>query len=318
MINKIKKNLFIVLGIAVLIYLVLAIFTDIGFLFKTLKSFNWLFLPLLLLFSYLNYVSRFFKWHYYVRQLKINISLKVSFEIFMSGLAMSLTPGKMGEVLKAYMLKKITGIPISKTAPIIFVERVTDFLSLVFLAIIGAVTYNYGVLPTILVGLFFISVVLILSSKKLSLWIIDILSKIKFIGNQAQKLHQAYESSYNLLKLKPLVLMVLFSLVAWMFECIGFYFVLYNFKNFVSLLFPIFVYSFSTIIGSVSMLPGGLGVTEGSLTLLLANNGFSKEAALASTFIIRTVTLWFALLIGVIHLFRYQKKYGEIKEDKQE
>ncbi len=270
MISKIKKNLFIVLGVAVLIYLALSIFTDINFLLQTLKSFNWKFLPLLLLLSYLNYVSRFFKWHYYVKKLKIDIPIKLSFSIFMSGLAMSLTPGKMGEVLKSYMLKKNTGIPISKTAPIIFVERVTDFLSLVLLSLVGAVTYNYGIGATLTVGAVFITLVLVLSNKRASLKIIDLFGKIKFINKQLNKLHDAYESSYSLLKVEPLVLMVLFSLVAWMFECLGFYFTLYNFDEFVSLLFPVFVYSFSTIIGSVTMLPGGLGVTEGSLTFLLA------------------------------------------------
>lgn len=318
MINKIKKKLFIVLGVAVLIYLVLSIFTDINFLLKTIESFNWKFLPLLLLLSYLNYTSRFFKWHYYVKKLKIEIPIKLSFSIFMSGLAMSLTPGKMGEVLKSYMLKNNTGMPISKTAPIVFVERVTDFLSLVLLALVGAVTYNYGIGATLTVGAVFITLVLVLSNKRASLKIIDLFGKIKFVNKQLNKLHEAYESSYNLLKLEPLVLMVLFSLVAWMFECLGFYFTLYNFNESVSLLFPIFVYSFSTIIGSVTMLPGGLGVTEGSLTLMLAKNGFSNEAALASTFIIRTVTLWFALLVGIVHLFGYQKKYGEIQEEKQE
>lgn len=63
------------------------------------------------------------------------------------------------------------------------------------------------------------------------------------------------------------------------------------------------------------MLPGGLGVTEGSLTLMLVNKGFSNSDAFASTFIVRAVTLWFAVLVGALSVLFYQKRFGNILID---
>ena len=63
------------------------------------------------------------------------------------------------------------------------------------------------------------------------------------------------------------------------------------------------------------MLPGGLGVTDGSLTLLIIKEGFAKELAVASTFIVRVVTLWFAVFVGIISVLMYQKRFGKIKVD---
>lgn len=312
MLKQIKKNLYIIFGIAVILYLFFAFITNFNNLRQALNNFNWLFFPLLLIFSYFNYLSRFVKWHYYLKLLKINISIKLSFSIFMSGLAMSLTPGKMGEVLKSYMLKQTNGVEISKSAPIVLVERITDFISLVMLSLFGALYFNFGILATIIVGLFFIFLIILISNKKLSLAIIDFIGKFKFLRKHTKKIHNSYESSYIMLKFKPLIYMVLVSLVAWLFECIGFYFVLINYNINIKIILPIFVYSFSTIIGSITMLPGGLGATEGSLAFLLHSNGFNSNEAIASTFIIRTVTLWFALILGVIHLFYFQKKYGEL------
>lgn len=60
------------------------------------------------------------------------------------------------------------------------------------------------------------------------------------------------------------------------------------------------------------MLPGGLGVTEGSLTFMLIRNNFPKDLAVASTFIVRVVTLWFALLVGILSVSIYQNRYGKI------
>ena len=62
----------------------------------------------------------------------------------------------------------------------------------------------------------------------------------------------------------------------------------------------VFVLAFSTVIGAVSALPGGLGAAEasiaGMLTLLV---GITKDTAAAATLLIRFATLWFAVALGL-------------------
>ena len=60
------------------------------------------------------------------------------------------------------------------------------------------------------------------------------------------------------------------------------------------------------------MLPGGLGVTEGSLTFMLIQENISKDVAVATTFIVRVVTFWFAVIVGIISVSFYQKRYGKL------
>ena len=79
---------------------------------------------------------------------------------------MSVTPAKLGEVLKSVLVKEITGEPISKTAPIILAERITDFLSLLLIAIVGAYVFDYGGKITIIVAAFFVILIIIISNKK--------------------------------------------------------------------------------------------------------------------------------------------------------
>jgi uncharacterized protein (TIRG00374 family) len=55
------------------------------------------------------------------------------------------------------------------------------------------------------------------------------------------------------------------------------------------------------------MLPGGLGATEASLTGLLILLNIPKDISVASTFIIRVATLWFAVILGIIAVYFYQK-----------
>jgi len=312
--DKLKKKLLVSVAAAGLLYLAFTIFADFRHVAEAFRNFNWFLLPLLLLCSMCNYLVRFSKWDYYLRLINVKVSRIDSLSVFMSGLVMSVTPGKMGELLKAYLVKELTDTPISKTAPIIFVERITDFVSLMLIALAGAYYYNYGRAVVLSISVFFFILIVFLSNRRLALPVLKLLEKNSFLGKHLSKIHNAYESSYQMLQPVPLIKMTLVSLASWFFECLGYYIILINFpfKINITLLWSAFSYCFATIVGAVSMLPGGLGVTEGSLTFMLIQKGATAQYAVASTFIIRVVTLWFAVLVGVISVSAYQRRFGKI------
>jgi uncharacterized protein (TIRG00374 family) len=315
LIKKLRNRIFLSVAFAGLIYLGFMIYFDFDKVLSSFENFDWILLPLLLILSLGNYFSRFLKWQYYLKIIDVKIQLIDSLSIFMSGLIMSVTPGKLGELLKAYLIKQVNNTPISKTAPIIFAERTTDFLSLTIMALIGAYFFNYGTNVVIVIAALIVLAILIVSNRKLSEKLLTALSKIKFLQKHITKMYNAYESSFKLLSLIPLISMTLLSVISWGFECLGYYFILTHFEPKIDIIWAFFSYSFSTIVGAVSMLPGGLGVTEGSLTLMIMKQGLSSSKAFASTFIVRAVTLWFAVLIGAVSVLFYQKRFGNITVD---
>lgn len=315
MLKKIRKKLLISIALAGLLYLGFTIYAEVDQLIFVFKKFNWVFLPLILLLTLCNYFARFLKWQYYLKILDVKIKLIDSISIFFSGFVMSITPGKMGELLKSYLVKEVTNTPISKTAPIILLERLTDFVSLIILAITGAYFFGFGKEISVGVGIVFLLIIIILSNRKIAVPIINFFERFKFLQKYIENFHSAYDSSYKMLRFKPLVLMLLLSAVAWFFECLGYHIILTNFGAELGLFWASFSYAFATIVGAITMLPGGLGATEGSLTFLVMQEGISKEIAVASTFIVRVVTLWFAVLIGIISVTLYQIKFGKISLD---
>ncbi len=316
MLKKVKKNILIALTISVLFYLALTIYANFDSVIGAFAKFNWKLIPLLLSLSFLNYISRFVKWDYYLGLLNVKISKKDSFTIFMSGLLMSVTPGKIGELIKSYLVRQVKNEPISKTAPIIFIERVTDSISLLILASIGVFIFGHDKVIIIGTALFFVLLTVTISNRKLSLWILSKLERVTFVHKYFSHIKTAYESSYKMLKPIPLIKMLIVSFVAWFFECFGFYIILINLGINISILWSTFVYAFSTIVGAITMLPAGIGVTDGSLTFLIIDRGYPKDIAVAATFLIRAVTLWFAVLVGIIAVSFYQKKYGKITLEK--
>jgi glycosyltransferase 2 family protein len=312
LLDKIKNKILISLVFAGIIYLAFSVYADFDNVILSFAAFNWIWLPVLLLLSFANYFVRFLKWDYYLSITKIKVKKIDSFSIFMSGLIMSITPGKIGELLKSYLVKQIKNIPVSKTAPIIFAERITDSTSLLIIAIVGAYSFSYGTDIIIFISVFLVSLLVIISNKKIALPLLKLLEKNRFLNKHLEKIHNAYESSYQLLCPLPLFYMTLVSLISWSFECLSYYLILIIFKVDIGILWSSFSYAFATIVGAVSMLPGGLGVTEGSLTLLAIDKGFPKDISVASTFIVRVVTLWFAVFVGIISVSFYQYRFGKI------
>ena len=83
----------------------------------------------------------FFRWHLLLRNAKIFIPVKNSFLIFTSGFALTIIPGKVGELVKSQLLKTKFGIARSKTIPIVILEQ--------FYSVIGIVQHyhflEYGI-----------------------------------------------------------------------------------------------------------------------------------------------------------------------------
>ncbi|MEN8192216.1 MAG: lysylphosphatidylglycerol synthase transmembrane domain-containing protein [Bacteroidota bacterium] len=315
MIEKVKKNIFIALAFSMIIYLLLSFYADFDEVKNAIMMFNWSYLILLFILSYLTFFIRYIKWEYCLKVLNIKISRSDSYQIFMSSLIMSITPGKVGELIKSYMIKQTNNIPVSYSAPIVLIERITEFLSLLLIGLIGLYFYEEWKYLVIVMIIILIAVIIFLSNEKIAGWNLTYLSKLKLINRHIKNVTTALSNSRKLLAIKPLLITLIISFISWISEGLIFYLILSSFDIDISILWSFFIYAFSIIVGSISMIPGGLGITEGSMTYLLVESGVAKNFAVAATLLFRIATLWFALLLGSYSLLLYQKKIGKSNFD---
>ncbi|MFQ6092293.1 MAG: YbhN family protein [bacterium] len=307
--QRLKGRLIVATALAVGIFFLLGIYADLGRVQTSLLSFRWSFLPLILGLAVINYLLRFFKWDFYLRALDVSIGTKESMAVFFAGLAMSLTPAKFGEVLKSFLVKQRCGAPVSLTAPIIFAERFTDFVALVVLSLIGLLSFRYARSGP-LVGLISALIVFgVIWQRKMWEKAISLAGRIPRMSKLAEKMGTAYESTVHLLRPNRLFWAVGLSLPAWLAEGLGCYLVFRGMSLPTSPLGAVFIYSFSTLVGAITMLPGGLVGTEGSLVALAMMGGASKPQAVSSAFLIRGCTLWFAVILGIWVLVWHRKRW---------
>jgi glycosyltransferase 2 family protein len=306
--SKLRTRLLVSLAFGALVFIGLTVYADAGRLAAAFATFGWEYLPLIVACTAANYLFRYIKWDLYTRVLDVRPTTSKNLIIFFASFMMAVTPGKLGEVLKSYLLKEVNGTPVSRSAPIILAERLTDFLGLVLIMIAGAFVFGYARALIVVFAVFFTGVTALLAWRRGSLWVLGRLARIRTLGRYAHHAGDAYESMYTLLRPRVLANAVVLSVVAWAFECLGYWIILRVFDAPPTMLKAAFIYAFSTIVGAVTMLPGGLGGTEGSLTGLAQLAGATKDVAVASTFIIRVATLWFAVVLGIVVTFAFQKR----------
>jgi len=298
------------LAIAAIVAVIFSLYADTDELRVSFSTFDYNLLPLILVFPIANYLIRFVRWEYYLNALNIEVPRGESFGIFISSLAMAVTPGKMGEVVKSYFLKSLHGVPISRSAPIIFAERVTDLLALLVISIVGAYGIGHDKEFIIVFGVIFVAGIAVIASRTMSMKIIRFAEKLPVVSKWMKPLEIAYESSRTMLSGRVLIVSTVLGLGAWFAECVGFFFVLDGLGIHLKLVSASFIYAFSIVIGAISFLPGGLGATETSLAGLLILAQIPKSASVAATFIIRALTLWFAVIIGAGMLSYMQRRYA--------
>ena len=301
------------LFLGVLIFIVLGLYSDFNKLVSSFLNFNIIYLPVILLLPPMNYALRYVKWSYYLKLLNINIDRKDDIRIFMSGLSMTVTPGRVGEFLKSYLIKEIKGVPMSVTSPLIIIERLTDAMSMTVLASIGALKYKYGLVVLAASAALFAVFIVSVRSRAVAGFIIRILKKLPLIRKLGEQIDAFYKSSYELLTVRSIVFSVILGAVSWSFEGIVIYLALYGFGTPISILSSIFTISFASLAGALSMLPGGLFVAEGSIMGLLIMMGVSREIASAATMITRFATLWLGVVIGIIGLIGVQRRLMKLK-----
>lgn len=307
----------LLLGFTVIILLVA--FADLRHLKENLARFRWDYLPLVIGLTLLNYALRFVKWEFYLRQIGAKVERLDSAAIFASGFTMVLTPGKVGEFLKSYLLAQVSDTPMSQSAPVVVAERLTDGMSMVLLATAGLIVYRLGREVIFIVALLLLALVVVVEYRPLALRLLRWGQGLPLISRLARELDNLYDSAYVLLTPRNLLWAVILGFLSWGSECVAFYLVLtgLGFLGTPSLLLQAsFIFASSAILGAVSFVPGGLGVADASLAgLTLFLTGASRSLSVAASLLIRLSTLWFGATLGLLALFLFRKRFFYEVED---
>ncbi len=319
-----KRKIGLSLLFGFMVILILLFLADVRKVAMTLRTFQWIYAPLIIGFTLLNYGLRFVKWHYYVRLLHIrNISVINSARVYFSAFFMVMTPGKLGEFFKAYLLSRITGTPVAVTAPMVVAERITDGVSMTLLAMLGLITYPQASLGVGLSFLALVAFIALIQVRPLALRLLSFGERLPGVRGFSHAFYEAYQSAYRLFRWDALLVATVLGLISWGSEGVAFYLVWRGLGipgSLTLLSQAVFIMAFGIIVGAVSALPGGVGAAESSMAglsfLLIAHE---ETTAIVGTLLGRIFTLWFGVLLGLF-IFTLNRRWllGDVGIDAAE
>lgn len=254
----------------------------------------------LLALSLVNYTARGLRWHVFTRRLGLGTSLITDLRHYLGGFAMSVTPGRLGELVRMRWIGRETGRRFEKTAPLMLVDRAADGAAVGIL--LGAtLALSSGHIAFGLPAAAFAVIAAALATRP------ALLRALADLGYRVTGRFEAFfarlrRSSRALATFSDpgvMGLAAVLGIFGWYAEGYAFYLLLGWLGADVALPTALAIFLFSGLAGGLTGAPGGLGGAEATMVALLALEGVGLDVAVPATAIIRVATLWFAILIGL-------------------
>jgi len=293
----------LVLGFVVLV--VLGLLADLREVSGQVLTFRWSLFPLVIGLTLFNYTLRFFKFHFYLGQIGVeDLPMLESARLFVASFPLSVTPGKVGEALKGVWINQKSGAPVARGVAVVVAERISDGLAVTALSTLGVIAYPryWPAFASVLALL--LGIVIVSQIRPLVIALLGIGEGLPFLKRFIHHIREFYEGSFLLFRPGATLFAVTLGTISWLGEGIGLYVILRGLgirPGWDVLSIAVFVLSFSTVIGAVSTLPGGLGAAEASIAgMLVLLLGLPADSAAAATLLIRFATLWFGVGLGLL------------------
>lgn len=325
LLKKYRIGILVSILFAIVIYAILLFASDTGKLVSQVTNFRWELLPAIIALTLFNYALRFVKWHWYLGVVGVkNLHWFDSLLIFIAGFSMTLTPGKAGEFLKAFLVKQRAGAPVATTSPIVLAERLTDGLALLILAASGLLIFDNPQVRMVMAGVVVMAAIIValVQRRAMANRVMTWMQRAPILATRMHYIHAFYSSAYELLQFKPLAIAIGLGIVSWAGECFALGLIVVGLGipfSWTLVALSAFAMGFATLAGSLLLVPGGLGVAEASIDGLLLAFGrapwlpegtITQPIAAAATLMIRFATLWFGWLLGLICLAIVSRRFS--------
>lgn len=255
-----------------------------------------------------SYALRGWRWRLWMAHAGRPLKPAEGLRLYIAGYALTPTPGNVGEAARGLWL---VNQPLSTSASlaIFAAERLADLLGLVLMALPAALWLGFKLLSSAPAawgahgGRFALLAVIALLALVVTVALLGSLSKVLqrwqlWRHVQARLLTPAWKSLAH----RPAAWLAL-TLLAWTAQGLAVAMLCSQAGLDLATWLAAGSYAIAMVGGALSALPAGLGGTEVLLAALLGAQGASGSAAVAVTVLVRLLTLWLAVGLGLASLF---------------
>ncbi|MFA4668031.1 lysylphosphatidylglycerol synthase transmembrane domain-containing protein [Pyrococcus kukulkanii] len=320
---NVKKHLTIIVGIGIIIVLLwwAGIRDSIGLMLQA----NLKYLALAVLMYCIAILSWSIRWGVFLRGANIRTSfIKVIEGVFVGIFLNNLTPGARtgGEAIKALYIAKSSNGTYPKVFATVMADRILDIIPvamLMLIAFIYSVVHGIKVLVwVLLLSLILLMLVVIITvvfsvkenyAMSVIMGIFRIFRRIfpSRLSNYEEKMESKVKGGIREFKStligiskrkRDVVFSTLWSFVLWLSDVLRTYFIFLSLGSRVSLLQVLLVKMASMALAMISVIPGGIGISETIQSALFLAVGVEKTVAVSATVLDRIISFWAPTFIG--------------------
>ena len=312
-IKKAKHFVFLASSVILIVFIIFsftALLNNPKYLIYGITHINPLLYLIAIVILILGYSLGFIKWLLLIRGYNIKLSLLNHFLLYFSMYSMELSPGRWGRAISTYLLSKKYHIKHAYLFPIIVADIFTDFSGFVVVAVFSSLFIKRYVIASITIAIILLIPLFIFTNRKLYSFVKRKLLKIKnekarYYIFKFLKNGDLYFQGHSLLKKRKYLLSLTFTIPAELLKALSLYFIIlamgFNVNNLYIIV--LFMYASSTLIGALSGIPGGIGVSDfiliGYLSTFLA---IPYVYAVIINILFRALVLWLIPILGLLVL----------------
>jgi glycosyltransferase 2 family protein len=310
-VSQLVRNPLAIVIIIMIMYVGFAFYLDIGKFSKGLINIRYWIVPLILIPETVHIFFLGLRFHRYLHALGINISIKKSVLIYITGLSLTVTPANAGQVIKSQLLKNRLGYPISMTSPIILAEKWSELTAILIILIAFASVNSFFASNVIIVIGTAIALVFfgVMRNAVLFTQVKRVLLRFSRLRKLEESIENSRTASKTLFSRKMVLEGFLFTVPAKILEGVSVFFAFQALGIKIDFISCTQIFYTASLSGIFSFVPGGFGVTEGSMLALLIKHYGTNLALLASAVILsRIITIWYSTVLGLIFSQFFVKK----------
>lgn len=254
----------------------------------------------LLALSTTNYALRGLRWHGLARRLGLPTGLMQDLRHYIGGFAMSVTPGRVGELVRMRWIRRETGWAFERSAPLVLMDRAGDLAVMGLLLALSVSLAAGGMAGALPVTVLALGAALLATRPRLLAGLVTL--AYRALGRFPRIFARARATARSLARFShgpTLALALALGGLGWLAEGYAFHLLLGWMGADIGLWKAVAIFIFATLAGGLTGAPGGLGGAEAAMVALLSLDGVGLDVSIPATAVIRLTTLWFAIALGL-------------------
>jgi glycosyltransferase 2 family protein len=288
-------------GVAVVIYLGLLVWSGAAQSLESIKQLGVWTAALGTTVASLAYLVRFVRWQAVLSWLGHRLDIAFNLRVYLSGLAVTTSPGKLGETLRSLLLLP-RGVPLSASLAAFFTDRLSDVAGVAAIVVVAAALQGgrapifEAIVVAVIAGGWMAAVAVRRRGKEITQ---TAAARWPRAGRWLSSMIAPARCWASVWTVGRSLACATAAFVAFGLQALVFAAYVQQLDASVPIERSVQIFASATLIGAASMIPAGLGAMEAAAVYQLIDAGMSTADAVAVAIAHRLSTLWFGMVIGV-------------------